>query len=410
MGFYYCLAFLRKVHFLSVFHNPNHSTWSILMKLLVYIIVQTIVGGKNMETSVVKRHLYMGLLMVFVLLLTTGCGLFQGEQTLEEIDVPADQSNQASTESDENLSDDATGVEVTANQTETVARELYLLNEQGLVVPQTVELPKIETNEVAAQALEYLIKDGPITTMLPNGFEAVIPAGTQINGLNLQENGTLIVDVSKEFSSYQPEEETAIIEAMTYTLTQFDNVERISLWIDGQELTEMPVNGLSLKKGYSRVNGINIYHPDGIDIMNSKPVTLYYPTQEEEQIYYVPVTQYIETNEKNDYQSMVQALLEGPAYELNLLNVFNPNISILEKPSVDEGVLQVMFSEEILNDVNTASISDEVMETLVRTLTNSSDVEAVNVQVEGVDQVFNEHGVPYTEPVTRDMFVPTGSL
>lgn len=369
-----------------------------------------------MKKIVVKKSVYMGFLMLFVLFLTTGCGLFQGEQTLEEIDVPKDQSTNTETDittdatkqTEKASESDKEGIEVTADQAETVPRELYLLNEEGLIVPQTVELPK--TDLVAQQVLEYLIKDGPVTSMLPNGFEAVLPAGTEINQMNIQEDGTLIVDVSEEFKEYQPEEEKNIIEAMTYTLTQFDNVERVTLWIDGKEQTEMPVNGTPLKNGYSRANGINIYHPDGVDLMDSKAVTLYYPTQQNEQMYYVPVTQYVEMDKQTDYQSMVQALLKGPAYDMDLLNVFNPNVSIKAEPSVEDGVLHVSFSKEILNDENNASISDEVMETLVLTLTNKEEVEAVSVEVEGVDQVFNEHGVPYTEPVTRDTFVPTGSL
>ncbi|CQR48062.1 Spore germination protein GerM [Paraliobacillus sp. PM-2] len=362
-----------------------------------------------MKVSVeLKRKLCMGFLMLFVLLLTTGCGLFKGEQTLEEIDVPKDPSSEEATGEASDTSEEGEGIEVQAPEAETIPRELYLLNEEGLIVPQTVELPKTDT--VAQQVLEYLIKDGPVSSMLPNGFEAVLPAGTQIIGLNLQADGTLIVDVSEEFTNYQPQEEEEIIQAMTYTLTQFDNVDRITLWINGYEQSEMPVNGTPLQEGYSRADGINIYSPDGIDLMDSKAVTLYYPMQQDEQFYYVPVTQYVEMDEQTDYQSMVQALLEGPSYSSNLLNVFNPNVSILDEPTVDDGVLRVMFSKEILNDENTSSISDEVMETLVRTLTDKTEVDAVSVEVEGIDQVFNEHGVPYTEPVTRDTFVPTGSL
>lgn len=360
---------------------------------------------RNIE---VKRKLSIGLLMLFVLLLTAGCGLFKGEQTLEEIDVPKDQPSEETTGEAAETSEESNGIEVEAGDAETIPRELYLLNEEGLVVPQTVELPK--TDAVAQQVLEYIIKDGPVTSILPNGFEAVLPAGTQVIGLNLQADGTLIVDVSEEFKQYQPEQEEQIIQAMTYTLTQFDNVERVTLWINGHEQTEMPVNGTPLQEGYSRADGINIYHPDGVDLMDSKAVTLYYPTQQAEQFYYVPVTQYVEMDKQTNYQAMVEALLEGPAYDLNLLNVFNPNISIVEKPKVKDGVLHVMFSKEILNDENTSSISDEVMETLVRTLTDKSEVDAVSVEVKGVKEVFNEHGVPYTEPVTRDAFVPTGSL
>src|SRR5690625_1962986 len=111
-----------------------------------------------------------------------------------------------------------------------------------MVVPQTLSIPKDESKAVAKQVLTYLIKDGPVTNYLPSGFQAVIPANTEINGINLKEDGTLIVDVTEDFANYDPEDELNIIEAITYSLTQFESVKRIKLRINGEELTEMPVN------------------------------------------------------------------------------------------------------------------------------------------------------------------------
>src|SRR5690625_3051703 len=100
-----------------------------------------------------------------------------------------------------------------------------------MVAAQTLELPISDNKEVATQVLTYLIKGGPVTPILPNGFQAVLPEGTEILGLSLQEDGTLIVDVSEEFEDYEAEDELKILQAMTYTLTQFDSVDRIKLWI-----------------------------------------------------------------------------------------------------------------------------------------------------------------------------------
>ena len=68
--------------------------------------------------------------------------------------------------------------------------ELYLIDKNGYVVPQTLELPKSEG--VAKQALEYLVKDGPVTEILPNGFRAVIPTDTQMS-VKIDE-GVAVVD------------------------------------------------------------------------------------------------------------------------------------------------------------------------------------------------------------------------
>src|SRR5690606_31953708 len=100
------------------------------------------------------------------------------------------------------------GLEIVESE-ETVVRELYLLDASGMVVPQTLELPRTES--AAKQAAEYLVIDGPVTELLPNGFQAVLPAGTEILGVNLEEDGTLIVDVSEDFKNYEAEDELKIL-------------------------------------------------------------------------------------------------------------------------------------------------------------------------------------------------------
>ncbi|WP_053218989.1 GerMN domain-containing protein [Virgibacillus senegalensis] len=343
----------------------------------------------------------------------TGCGVFQGEQTLEEMDKPPEEASLTDnldemTEGEGQETEDTDTVTEEAEPT-TVERQLYLLDANGMVVPQTLELPQMENKEVAKQALEYLVKDGPVTELLPDGFEAVLPAGTTINSLNLKE-GILTVDVSEEFAEYQAEDEQKILQSMTYTLTQFENVDKVKLQINGEAKNEMPVSGTPIGTGVSRANGINIYNGDNIDLLDSEAVTLYYPYQQGEQVYHVPVTQHVETEDVEDYASIVQALIEGPSLDLDLLHVFNAGTSLTAEPKIEDGVLTLDFNENILNSVEDASIADEVMETLVLTLTDQPGVEAVDVNVADVEQIYNEAGTAYTEPVTKSTFVPTGNL
>lgn len=342
-------------------------------------------------------------------------GCFEGEQSLEEMDPPQDAE---AVDRLENISSDEksttekeVNTEPNEEVTEMVPRELYLIDKNGLVASQTLELPKLESNEVATQVLEHLVKDGPVSSMLPNGFQAVLPAGTEILGLNLKEDGTMVVDVSEEFKNYQPEDEVKILQAMTYTLTQFDNVNRVQLLINGHEQNVMPVDGTPIGNGYSRGNGINIEESNTTDLLSSKPVTMYYPAEHNENRYYVPVTQYIESEENEElYTSIVKSLLEGPGYNSNIIHVFNSNTVLEENPKLNDGILQIKFNEAILMDDEKSIIADEVMETLVRTLTEQEDIEAVEIKVENVDQLVSENGESYDEPVTKQSILPKEKL
>src|SRR5699024_7099378 len=116
-------------------------------------------------------------------------GRFEGEQSMEETDpppgnvkamdeegnmgdVPVDEEGEGNLEeSDLNEDKETQGDDSSDKSTdETVKRELYLIDADGMVASQTLELPKSE--EVATQAMEYLVKGGPVTEILPNGFEA----------------------------------------------------------------------------------------------------------------------------------------------------------------------------------------------------------------------------------------------
>lgn len=343
------------------------------------------------------------------LLLLAAC--FQGEQSLSDIDPPENAEAVNEVDEGEATESDVEDVSDPVDLTETVARQLYLIDSNGMVASQILELPLSESKEVATQVLEYLVQDGPVTEVLPNGFRAVIPAGTEILGLNLTDDGTMIVDLSEEFSEYSPDDELKIIESVTHTLTQFDSVERVQLWINGHPLDEMPVNGTPIGEGYSKANGINIINTDTIDFVDSQAVTMYYPANHEENRYYIPVTQYVESEDDNMYQSIVQALMDGPGFNTNVVHVFNGNAMLVEEPALnDDGVLELIFNEAILQDDDESMISDEVMETIVRTLTEQQSIEAVNVKVENRDELVNENGETYSEPVTADTFIPSEVL
>ena len=341
------------------------------------------------------------------LLLLSAC--FQGEQSSIEIDPP--ENAEAVNETTENEETVAQGGEdAVIEETETVARQLYLIDANGMVASQIIELPLLESKEVAAQVLEYLVMDGPVSEVLPNGFRAVLPAGTEILGLNLLDDGTMIVDFSEEFKNYAPEDEVKILESITHTLTQFDNVERVQLWINGHPLDEMPVDGTPIGNGYSRANGINVVLTDTVDFINSEAVTMYYPANSQDNRYYIPVTQYVEIKDGNTYEAIIQSLLEGPGYLLNVVQVFNDEAMLLEKPTLNDGVLELTFNESILANEEQSIIADEVIETIVRTLTAQDAIEAVKITVENKESISNEQGEVYNEPVTADYFSPSDKL
>lgn len=331
--------------------------------------------------------------------LLSGCGLLGGEKQ-EKIDPP-----QTVTYTDEGAITEETTEEVADKEVAegSVMTELYLFDKNGYVVPQTLALPKTES--VAKQALEHLVEGGPISDKLPNGFAAVLPVDTEVS-VDVKDN-TAIVNFSNEFKNYKPENELKILQAVTWTLTQFDGIEKVKLKLNGHDLNEMPVAGTPIGKDISRANGINIDTTDVVDITNTKAATVYFLAGDEGTHYYVPVTRRVQSN---DIEGIIGELVKGPSYASVLLNDFSPDVELVEEPKVANGVVTLNFNESIYGSFEEKVISQHLLNTLVLSLTEQNGIESVEVMVNGEAELVRENGEKLTEPVTRPENVNTGSF
>lgn len=331
-----------------------------------------------------------------------GCGLFGGDEKAgNDLKVPTDVSYQDDTENNDTTNNGDENVAA-----DMVEREIYLIDNNGFVVSQSVMLPN--TDSPAKQVLSYLVSGGPVDEMLPNGFRAVLPAGTEVD-VNLKEDGTIVADFSDEFADYEPQDEMAILQAVTWTLTQFDNVEKVELRVNGHEQKFMPVNKTPINGSLSRADGINFDTTEVLDIMNTRPVTLYFLAESNDgETYYVPVTKRMKVSESNSYESIVKALIQGPAYTSGLVGDFNPQVTLMTEPKLENGNLTLNFNESILGSFEGDKIAKTVVDTLVLTLTEQPGVESISIMVNGEGELMATDGTNVSEPVSRPEKVNTG--
>ncbi|MDQ0220140.1 sporulation protein [Peribacillus cavernae] len=337
--------------------------------------------------------------------LLSGCGLFGGGEQ-NKIDPP----KEVSYDHDGSAMEDSktSKQEETSKDTEQqkVKTELYLIDKNGFVVPQTIELPNSEG--VAKQALEHLVDNGPVSNILPNGFRAVLPADTEVN-VNIAK-GVATADFSSEFESYKKEDELKILQAITWTLTQFDSVKTVKLQINGHELKEMPVNGTPIEQGMSRAQGINLDTSGVADITNTKPLTVYYVGGEPGSYYYVPVTKRVSETKEDNIAAVVEELIEGPSYTYNLVSGFVPDVKLLDAPKLADGKVTLNFNKSLLGSFKEKKVSKSTLDALVLSLTEQKGIESVELQVNGSAKLLNDEGKPLSEPVMRPEKVNTGSF
>lgn len=356
---------------------------------------------KNKSTTILVSAVFASTLLL------SGCGLF-GSEVSKKIDPPKDvtiaKDSAATTKTNPQSSKETAGSK--ASSKETVKTELYLIDKNGYVVPETLALPK--TTSVAKQALEYLVADGPVSELIPKGFKAVLPAGTVVSVAI--KDGVASVDFSKEFKNYQASDEPKILQAVTWTLTQFDTVKNVKLSMAGKPLAKMPVKGTPISEKLSRASGINIDTSDVLDITNTKPVTVYYIGGEEGSYYYVPVTRRVSNTTQDNVAAVVNELVKGPNQSSNLVSDFMPQVKLLEAPKVENGKVTLNFNESIYGSFKEKVISQHLLDSLVLSLTEQPGVKEVSVLVKGKAELVKEDGKKLTAPVTRPEKVNTGSF
>lgn len=345
---------------------------------------------------------------LFLAAFLSGCELL--DDFSEQIDPPQTVTyteDEVSTEGEDKTQKVGSDKKTDGAKEKTVMTELYLIDKNGYVVPKTMALPN--TKSVAKQALEYLVKDGPVTELLPDGFRAVLPPGTEMT-VDMRKD-TAIVDFSKEFKNYKPEEEEKILQAVTWTLTQFEPVEKVKIKLNGEELTEMPVAGTPIGKFSTRAQGINVDTTEAVDITNTKAITVYYLAGEENGYYYVPVTKRVSKDSGNDVKQVVQELVKGPSPSSNLLTDFLPDVALIDEPIVADGEVTLNFNEYIYSGADGEKrISDHLLNMLVLSLTELEGIEKVSLLVNGEKGLVKENGEKLVEPVTRPEKVNTGSF
>ncbi len=270
-------------------------------------------------------------------------------------------------------------------------RQLYLFDSNGMVVPQTIELPK--TDSTMKQSLEYLVADGPLQDVLPSGFRAVVPAGTTVDVNHLKEDKIAVANFSNEFEEYNVADEKGMFEAVTWTLTQFDDVDEVKIEVNGVELEQLPMSETPIVGNFSREDGINLDYSNVVDFTNSQDVTVYFLGSHENETYYVPVTRRV-ADADNEIATVVNELIDGPSLQMRtLLTEMNDDMMLLNDPEIKDGELVLDFNEAIQTMVGDQSyIEQSIIESIALSLTERNDVEKISILVNGKENVFSESG------------------
>ncbi|MCO7175992.1 GerMN domain-containing protein [Sporolactobacillus kofuensis] len=284
------------------------------------------------------------------------------------------------------------------------ARVLYLMDANGYVVPQMLGLPN--TKSSVRQVLNYLVDDGPVANALPNGFRATLPSGTEILNVLNDQRGNLTVNFSKELLDTPVSNQNRAVQSIVWTLTQFQSVKTVTITVEGKQLDKWPAVQNASGRMLTRADGINQVAGDVADLTGSEPVTVYYMAANKGKTYDVPVT--VRADGRTDQvTTMVHALIHEPATS-NLISPMNPDSQLMSKPKIENGTVFLHFNDAIYDNKKAKTINDQVLRSLVLTLTEDPAIQKVSIQVGQSTKITLESGRILSGPVSREMVDATG--
>lgn len=332
-----------------------------------------------------------GLLAVPIIL--SGCGPFGGKES-EAIDPPpaqveAQMLNAASGKSMQGQ----VGLQTT----------VYLSDQKGMLAPVTLGIPKEEGKDPIVSALEVMVDGGSYAGYIPVGFRGVLPAGTQVNVTVDKENKTAVVEFNKSFGEYKAQDERKILEALTWTLTGHEGIEKVQLWMEGAKLNEMPVNRTPLDRPLSRTMGINLQKADDTQYSQSSPVTVYFSGLSPAGIqYYVPVTRLVASGQ-DSVTAALNELIRGPQHGDGLEHVMTSETSVAAVDKNEDGSLTVSLNESMFEQGD--EIPSEMLQAVVLTVAENSNNVKVKIQMNDLTEVKGNDGRNYSEPVSKPEFI-----
>ena len=255
---------------------------------------------------------------------------------------------------------------------------IYLLDEYSYLGKAEVVVNSKSTEDKVKELVEVLISGGEGENKIPNGFKSILPSETKILSVKYEDN-LIKIDFSKDLLNISKELEEKMIEAIIYTITSVDEVEKVIIYVDGNILTKLPQSNTTLPSTLDRSWGINKTY----DFTNTKDinqVTIYYLNKHNDDYYYVPVTKYLNDN-RDKIKIIIDELTSTNTYNTNLMSYLNSNTEILaieEQPDI----LELTFNSYIFSDVDNKDILEEVVYTICLSIKDNYDVSEVVIKNE----------------------------
>ena len=262
---------------------------------------------------------------------------------------------------------------------------IYLLNERNLLVKSKVLLDEVDLKDKIIDLLDKLtVKKNDY---LPNGLFTYIPKNTEVLNVVLGD-GLVTVDFSKEFLKMKLHLEKQIISGVVYSILELDNkLEGVVILVEGEVFLEYPNTHEKLDSPLTKKIDIN----EEYNLTSRKDinrVVIYYLSRINNDIYYVPVTKYV-NDSRDKIKIIIDELASSVIYEDNLMSFLHSNVKLLDYYE-EGGVFFLNFNDYLFDSDD--KVLEEVLYSISYSVFDNYDVNQVMFEVNDnfIGQVFSD--------------------
>lgn len=254
---------------------------------------------------------------------------------------------------------------------------IYMLDENNYVARLDYMFTATSNKGKIKEIIDILTINNKNTLKIREGFKAIIPENTKLISMEIKKD-LVCLNFSSEILNVDEKYEEKLVEALIYSITALKDINKISLAINGKRMEKLPRSNKKLEEILDRSYKINKEY-DLKSMHNISEVTVYYLAKKNDYLYYIPVTKYT-NNEKEKVEIIIDELKSSSTYNTNLISYINEETKLINYELLDKSLI-LNFNEQILSDINSSNIIEEVTYAINLSVQENYDIENVSYSI-----------------------------
>ena len=256
---------------------------------------------------------------------------------------------------------------------EPLKTSVYLVDKNNYLARTNIVINEKEIIAKAKKIIATLTINSEMKERVPSNFKPIIPENTKVEDISITEDLIKIV-FSKELLNVSEKDEEKMIEAIVYSLTELENINKVMIFVGDTYLRELPHSKKVLPQILTRDYGINKVY----DLTTFKDVistTTYYSSMNNDDIYFVPITRYINSSD-DKVNIVIENLKSTPLRQTNLMSFLESNATLLDY-EILENQVKLTWNNYVFSDITDKKILEEVKYAIALSLKDTLNIKEV---------------------------------